>query len=121
ILNKQGALTEEEWKAIKEHPMKGVGILLPIPELKTAVLGVKYHHERYDGSGYPEGLKGEQIPVIAAIIAVADAYDAMTSDRPYRKGLSREQAIDEIKRQNGKQFHPQIVAAFLELSEEKLL
>ncbi|MCX7926541.1 MAG: HD domain-containing protein [Candidatus Omnitrophica bacterium] len=121
ILNKQGALTEAEWRVIKEHPMTGVKILMPIGELKTAILGVQYHHEHYDGSGYPEGLKGEQIPIIAAIIGVADAYDAMTSDRPYRKGLSPQQAIEEIKRQSGRQFHPIVVEAFLEVVKERSL
>ncbi len=118
ILNKEGALDPEERKKINEHPMIGVNILQPIHELKTVLLGVKYHHERFDGNGYPEGLKGGQIPVIAAIIAVADSYDAMTSDRPYRKGFPKEKAIDIIKGESGKQFDPAIVEAFLEVIAE---
>ena len=118
ILNKVGALTPEERKIINEHPSIGVNILQPINELKTVLLGVKYHHERFDGTGYPEGLKGDQIPLIAAIISVADSFDAMTSDRPYRKGFTREQAIEEIKNQNGKQFNPSVISAFLEVIEE---
>jgi HD-GYP domain-containing protein (c-di-GMP phosphodiesterase class II) len=118
ILNKEGVLDPEERKKINEHPMIGVNILQPIHELKTVLLGVKYHHERFDGNGYPEGLKGDQIPMIAAIIAVADSYDAMTSDRPYRKGFPKEKAIDIIKGESGKQFDPAIVEAFLEVIAE---
>ena len=118
ILNKQGPLTEEEWKVIKEHPVIGVTILQPIHELKVSIQGVKYHHERYDGKGYPDGLKGEEIPMIAAIISVADAYDAMISNRPYRPGMSKDKAIEEIKRCNGTQFNPQIASAFIELCAE---
>jgi len=118
ILNKPGQLDSEERKKINEHPLIGVNILQPIHELKTVLLGVKYHHERYDGTGYPEGLKGEQIPLIAAIISVADSFDAMTSDRPYRKGFSREYAIEKIKEQREKQFSPQIVSIFLEIIAE---
>ena len=119
ILNKQGPLSTEEWERIKQHPLIGVNILQPIHELKTAILGVKYHHERFDGKGYPEGLRGDQIPLVACIIAVADAYDAMTTDRPYRKGLSKEQAVEEIKLQSGKQFSPIAVQAFLEAVEDQ--
>jgi HD-GYP domain-containing protein (c-di-GMP phosphodiesterase class II) len=82
------------------------------------MLGVKYHHERYDGSGYPEGLKGKQIPLIAAVIAVADAFDAMTTNRPYRRGLTKDEAIQEITRTRGQQFDPEVVTAFLVLCEE---
>ena len=89
-----------------------------IKELEEALQGVKYHHEQYDGSGYPEGLKGEQIPLIAAIISVADAFDAMTTDRPYRKGLSKVEASEEIKHVSGKQLNPKVAEAFLELYRE---
>jgi HD-GYP domain-containing protein (c-di-GMP phosphodiesterase class II) len=118
ILNKEGPLTPEEKAKIKEHSLIGVTILQPIRELYNSILGVKYHHERYDGLGYPEGLKGEEIPLIASIISVADAFDAMISDRPYRKSLSKEDAIAEIKRQSGTQFDPQVVSAFMELFQE---
>ncbi len=119
ILNKEGPLDPEERKKINEHPMIGVSILQPIRELEIVMLSVKYHHERFDGKGYPEGLKGDEIPLIAAIISVADAFDAMVSDRPYRKGFLREKAIEEIKLQSGKQFDPNIVANFLEAVAEK--
>jgi HD-GYP domain-containing protein (c-di-GMP phosphodiesterase class II) len=115
ILNKVEPLTNDEWKIIKEHPMIGVNILQPIKELAEAVLGVKHHHERYDGSGYPQGLKAEEIPLIAAVISVADAYDAMTTNRIYRLAKPKEVAIEEIRLLSGKQFHPEIANAFIEL------
>jgi len=118
ILNKKEPLTSEEFKIIKDHPLIGENILKSIEGLEDCILAVKYHHERYDGTGYPEGLKGEQIPLIAAIICVADAYDAMVSDRPYRKGFSKENAINEIVNLAGKQFHPQIAAIMNELYRE---
>jgi len=118
ILNKEGPLDEEEKKKMQEHPLVGVTILQPIKELEDSVLGVKYHHEKYDGSGYPEGLKGSQIPLIASIISVADSFDAMTTDRPYRRGLSKEEAIEEIRRVNGMQFDPQVGSALIELYQE---
>ena len=118
ILNKPAALTEEEKEKMDEHPLVGMAILQPINELDDAILGVKYHHERYDGSGYPEGLKGDQIPLIAAIISVADAFDAMITDRPYRRGFSREEAIEEIRKSSGKQFDPRIANTFVKLYKE---
>jgi len=118
ILLKAGKLTEEEFKKMKQHTLRGVEILKHIPEFEECLDGVKYHHERYDGTGYPDGLKGEEIPMIAAILAVADTMDAMTSDRPYRKGLSKEVAISEIKRNAGIQFNPVVVRALLELYEQ---
>ncbi len=101
-----------------EHSLIGVTILQSIRELGPAILGVKYHHEKYDGSGYPEGISGDQIPLVAAVISVADAFDAMITDRPYRHALSKEEAAAEIERQSGKQFNPEIVATFLELQKE---
>jgi HD-GYP domain-containing protein (c-di-GMP phosphodiesterase class II) len=118
ILNKQGPLTPEEFSIIKNHPSIGENILKSIDGLEDCLLAVKYHHERYDGTGYPEGLKGDRIPLIAAIICVADAYDAMVSDRPYRKGLPKEKAINEIVTLAGKQFHPEISAIMNELYQE---
>lgn len=114
IINKPGPLSDEERKIIEQHPLIGVNILYPLrKEFKEAILGIKYHHERYDGGGYPEGLKGRRVSLIPAIIALADAYDAMTSDRPYRKALSKEKAIEEIIKNKGKQFRPDVVEAFL--------
>jgi HD-GYP domain-containing protein (c-di-GMP phosphodiesterase class II) len=114
ILNKSGKLLPEEIKLVEKHPTLGAEILEPIKEFKDISLGVKYHHERYDGTGYPCGLSGENIPLIATIISVADAYDAMTSDRPYRKGLDRKDAIKEIVANKNRQFSPLVVDAFIE-------
>jgi HD-GYP domain-containing protein (c-di-GMP phosphodiesterase class II) len=118
ILNKNGPLDEDEKKRMREHPVVGVNILTPIKELGSSVLGVKYHHEKFDGSGYPEGLKGEEIPLIASIISAADSFDAITTDRPYRQGLSTKEAIEEITRVSGKQFDPRVVNALIELYQE---
>jgi HD-GYP domain-containing protein (c-di-GMP phosphodiesterase class II) len=117
ILNKAAKLTEEEFEIMKRHTLYGIEILKPLSELKDSFDGVKHHHERYDGDGYPGRLKGEEIPLIAAIIGVADAFDAMISDRPYRKSLTKEQAVEEIKKNILKQFHPKPAQAFLELFE----
>ena len=117
ILNKKGKLTDEERQFILKHPLIGANILNPISEFKDIIVGVKYHHERYDGKGYPLGLKGEETPLIAAIIAVADSYDAMTSDRPYKKAMSKTEALEEIKRNRGKQFNPRVVDAFVKAFE----
>jgi HD-GYP domain-containing protein (c-di-GMP phosphodiesterase class II) len=118
ILNKQGPLTPEEFNVIKQHPEIGEKILQSIEGLDNCIAAVKYHHERYDGTGYPDGLKGDQIPLIASIVCVADTYDAMVSDRPYRKGLSKEKAISEIVSLAGKQFHPEISLIMEELYKE---
>ncbi|MHB9154415.1 MAG: HD domain-containing phosphohydrolase [Endomicrobiales bacterium] len=113
VLNKNGPLSEQEREQVIRHPQLGVDILNHIHEFKEVILGVKYHHERYDGTGYPFRLSGEAIPLAASIIAVADAFDAMTSDRPYRRAFPEEQAMQEIRANSGKQFHPAIVEAFL--------
>lgn len=109
ILNKTAGLTIGERKVIQQHPLTGVTILQAIRELHDVIPGVKYHHERYDGKGYPEGLKGKEIPLSASIISVADTFDAMTTDRPYRKALTREEALLEMKRCSGTQFDPDVV------------
>jgi HD-GYP domain-containing protein (c-di-GMP phosphodiesterase class II) len=109
IITKEGRLTDEEYEAIKSHPEKGFEILKDIHFLKDARLGVLHHHERYDGKGYPHGLKGEEIDKKARIIAIADAFDAMTSDRSYRKALSTEAAIDQLVKNKGIQFDPEMV------------
>lgn len=113
LLNKKTQLTEKERAFISRHPLLGVEILRPISEFSDVILGVKYHHERHDGKGYPFRLAGDQIPVVASIIAVADAFDAMTSDRPYRAALPVESAIREIRRCRGTQFNPDVVDAFI--------
>lgn len=113
ILNKNGFLTDTERVEIEKHPLIGATILNNVDEFKEPILGVKYHHERFDGKGYPEGLKGEQIPFIARIVAVADVFDAITTDRPYRSGLSKEQALAVIAQEKGKQFFPDIADVFI--------
>ncbi len=119
ILNKPGKLTNEEFEIIKQHSTKGAHILEPLKgTLKEAYLGIKHHHERYDGKGYPDGLKGDEIPIIAAIISVSDAFDAMTSDRPYRKALSNKEAVEELRKNIGTQFHPIVVNCLIELLDQ---
>jgi len=113
ILNKPERLTREEFEIMKTHPLCGVRIVENIKEMQPILPGMKYHHERYDGKGYPDGLKGEEIPLMARILAVADTYDAITSDRPYRKGPGHEFAVFEISRCSGTQFAPEVVEAFL--------
>jgi putative nucleotidyltransferase with HDIG domain len=116
ILQKNGKLTKEEWKIIKMHVIHSAKIIEPVANLKTVRTWVLYHHEKWDGSGYPEGRKAEQIPLQSRILAVCDAYSAMTGNRPYRNALSEEEARDEITRVAGKQLDPNIVDIFLSLS-----
>ena len=118
VLNKKEKLTDEEWKEIKLHPLKAVKILEPLHFLKEIIGIIKHHHERYDGNGYPDNRRGENIPYGARIIAVADSFDAMTTDRPYRKALSRDKAINELKKESGKQFDHHVVQVFLRLLEK---
>jgi len=118
ILGKKGKLDAEELDKIKQHAIIGVTILQPIKELGEPILGVKYHHENFDGTGYPEGKRGSDIPLPARIIRIADAYDAMTSDRPYRLSLSKYEAIEELKKFSGIQFDPVIVEATIDLYKE---
>jgi len=119
-LNKKGALAEEEYKAIKEHSYKGFEITRPIDSMIRVSEIILHHHERYDGKGYPLGLVGEQIPFLARIVAVADAFDAMTSDRPYRKGIPYEQALEVIAQHRGTQFDPVLATHFIEMMEKLL-
>lgn len=112
VLRKPSRLNEEEFCEMCRHPEMGSNIIAHLPALEKVVPGVLYHHEQYDGSGYPHKLKAEQIPLHARIIAVADAFDAMTSDRPYRKALSFEAAFAELRRCAGQQFDPQMVVVF---------
>jgi HD-GYP domain-containing protein (c-di-GMP phosphodiesterase class II) len=113
ILRKPDRLDPEEYDAIKRHADMGAEIIDHIKQLKNIIPGIKYHHEQFDGTGYPEGLKGEGIPIMAKIVAVADTYDAMTTDRPYRRGLSKELAIKELRRCSGTQFDQEVVEAFI--------
>ncbi len=117
-LNKPGKLTPEELAMFRSHPAKGKRILEPIPFMRDILPGCYCHHEAWDGSGYPQGLTGDRIPFIGRIVAVADAYDAMTSDRAYRKALPHEVAIGEIERCSGIQFDPEVVQVFMPLIED---
>jgi response regulator RpfG family c-di-GMP phosphodiesterase len=118
ILHKPGTLDEDEWIAMRRHPEMGHRMLGHIPFLKPALDIVLCHQERWDGSGYPRGLKGEEIPMGARIFAVVDTLDAMTSDRPYRSALTLERAVGEIRAFAGKQFDPRVVEAFLSIPVE---
>lgn len=113
ILNKPGKLSDEEWVEMKKHPEIGYRIAMSTSELAPIAEYILYHHERWDGTGYPHGLKGEEIPLLSRIISIADAYDAMTEDRPYRKAISSEDACAELRRNAGLQFDPEIVMVFL--------
>ena len=115
ILNKRDKLTAEEWEAIKVHPQVGANIASRARQLVPCLAEILYHHERYDGSGYPKGLEGEDIPLGARILAIADVFAAMTSERPYSDALPLEQALEEIKRGAGTQFDPKMVEVFLRI------
>ncbi|NWF77364.1 MAG: diguanylate cyclase [Chloroflexi bacterium] len=115
VLSKSGKLDEENWEAVKTHPRLGANIVNSIPNLAPCVSSILYHHERWDGSGYPEGLKGEEIPLEARILAIADSFEAMTSARLYRPALSIEQVVEELKKGAGVQFDPQLVEVFIGL------
>jgi len=117
ILNKTKGLTDKEFEKMKEHTLIGVAMVSPLNLPKICVDGIRSHHESYNGRGYPDGLKGDEIPIVAAVIAVGDAFDAMTSDRPYRRGMSKEDGINEIKKCSGTQFHPFAAKALIELFE----
>ncbi|MCR4642441.1 MAG: HD domain-containing protein [Lachnospiraceae bacterium] len=119
ILKKNGKLTREEYAEVKKHTVRGAEILKEIKNIPLAEEAALNHHERFDGSGYPYGKKEEEIPLIARIVAVADAYDAMSNDRPYRQKLMREQIREEFIKNRGTQFDPAIVAAFLDIMGER--
>jgi putative nucleotidyltransferase with HDIG domain len=119
ILNKPGRLTEEEFDEMRRHPTIGADILASLDFVRDAVPLILFHHERFGGGGYPSGVAGETIPLGARIIAVADSFDAMTSNRPYRDGMPYAKAIAELNRCIGTQFDPDVVAAFLQVIEDK--
>ena len=118
ILNKPGKLAEQEWEVLRAHPEKGYQIAMSADELSTIADMILYHHERWDGRGYPKGLKGEEIPVLSRIISIVDAYDAMVNDRSYRKALKPEKAQEEIRVNAGTQFDPVLAREFLKLLED---
>ncbi len=115
ILRKQGPLTDEEWIAMRRHPLTGAQIVAPLEFFADAALIVRHHHERHDGSGYPDGLKGDGIPVGARIVAIADVYDALTSERPYRRKLARAEAVQIMRDDAGLTLEPRLTELFLDL------
>ncbi|HOR42106.1 MAG TPA: HD-GYP domain-containing protein, partial [Atribacterota bacterium] len=119
ILGKKDKLTEKEYEKIKEHPVIGANIIESVEFLKKCSKTVLYHHERFDGKGYPNQLKGEDIPKTARLLAIVDAYDAMNSDRPYRKKFSEEDILEELENESGKQFDPEMIKTFISLLKEK--
>ena len=118
IINKNGKLTDEEFETIKEHPVMGYDILKNVKELPSLAVGARWHHERYNGRGYPDGLSGESIPLEARIIGVADAYDAMTSNRAYSSVRPQEQVRAEIERCKGSQFDPVIADVMISIMDD---
>jgi len=118
ILSKPGRLEPEEFRSMQTHPVLGEFIVSKVPQLRELLPGVRHHHERYDGKGYPDGLSGQNIPLIARFLAIADTYDAMTSDRPYRAGLDQEVALCEIEKGAGTQFDPELAPAFAAMMRE---
>ena len=114
VLNKLGKLTDDEWKEIKRHPEIGYRILKAVNDMSDMANYVLYHHERWDGKGYPKNLKGEEIPFVSRIITITDAYDAMTSERSYRSALPDEVVIKELRTNAGIQFDPELVGIFIE-------
>jgi HD-GYP domain-containing protein (c-di-GMP phosphodiesterase class II) len=114
-LLKDGPLTPEERAIMEEHPIIGADILSSYSAFEKSVAFVRHHHERWDGKGYPDGIKGEQIPIGSRIISVVDAYDAMTSDRPYRRGMPPAQAVERLKAGMGSQFDPQVCATWIQI------
>lgn len=116
VLRKSGALSEEETALMRQHPEYGWYILRLFPELEQAALFVLHHHERYDGTGYPAGLAGEEIPLGARIVAVIDAFDAMMSSRPYRRALPFEEAVRRLREGSGTQFDPMVVERFVQIA-----
>jgi HD-GYP domain-containing protein (c-di-GMP phosphodiesterase class II) len=120
ILNKQGKLTNEEYALMKKHPQYGWAVLRQIPGMKAASLIILHHHESFDGRGYPAGLRGEEIPIGSRIVSVIDAFDAMVSCRPYRKGLPSEEAQRRLIECSGTQFDPEVVRHFLPLARAEM-
>jgi putative two-component system response regulator len=112
IIKKPGSLSPEEWEEIRQHPARGARLIQDIPYLATAIPIIRYHHERWDGKGYPEGLSGEAIPIGARIVSVADSFDAMTTERPYSPARPPQEAYEEILTRSGTQYDPKIVVAF---------
>jgi HD-GYP domain-containing protein (c-di-GMP phosphodiesterase class II) len=112
IIDKPGPLDPVEWSFVRRHPLIGERILLAAPALRPVARLVRSSHERWDGAGYPDGLCGDEIPLGARVVSVCDAFEAMTTDRPYREAISEDEALDELRRCGGSQFDPMVVEAF---------
>ncbi len=120
ILLKPGKLTEDEWETMRQHPRYGYEMILPISFLEPALDIIICHHEKWDGSGYPEGLKGEEIPLAARIFSVVDVWDALTFDRPYRKAVPKGKVLEMIQEDSGSHFDPQVVDTFITYIRKEL-
>jgi HD-GYP domain-containing protein (c-di-GMP phosphodiesterase class II) len=118
ILCKEGPLSGDEWDVMRRHPLVGAQIVTPIGFLSDTVDLIRHHHERFDGNGYPDGLRGPEIPLSARIFSVADSFDAMTSDRPYRGSIGIERALVELRGGAGSQFDPEVVSIFVKMIED---
>jgi response regulator RpfG family c-di-GMP phosphodiesterase len=121
ILLKPGNLTTEEFSVMQKHPSISFSILNPVPGLEASIPAIKYHHERIDGRGYPDGLSGNDIPIEARVISVCDTWDAMRTDRPYRKALSKEFSLAELKKASGTQLCPEVIKCFIEVIENGVI
>ena len=119
ILHKQGKLTDDGWGLMKKHPEYGWAVVRLFPELERASLFILHHHERFDGGGYPGGLRGDEIPLGARIVAVIDAFDSMISNRPYRQGLPFDEAISRLSQGRGTQFDPEVVDCFVKFVRDE--
>jgi HD-GYP domain-containing protein (c-di-GMP phosphodiesterase class II) len=119
IINKPGPLSDDEWDVVRRHPAYAYSLIKKIPYLQNSIDSPYCHHEKWDGTGYPQGLKGEQIPIDARIFAVTDVWDALRSNRPYRSAWTANQARNYILQQSGKHFDPQVVEKFFELALDK--
>jgi len=115
ILLKESTLTHDEYKAVKEHPSFGVDIIKPIPFLSEILPIIRHHHENFDGTGYPDCLKGEEIPLGSRIISIADVYDALMSDRAYRKAYDADKVMQMMKKEKGKKFSPEVLEQFIDM------
>jgi polar amino acid transport system substrate-binding protein len=120
ILNKPTKLTKEEYELVKIHPVKSEELVLEIEGLEEIAKIIRHHHERWDGKGYPDGLSDDDIPLGSRILGIADAFEAMTSERPYKKALTLEEAIEELKGCSGTQFDPKLVEIMVSIIEEEL-
>jgi HD-GYP domain-containing protein (c-di-GMP phosphodiesterase class II) len=120
ILRHPGKLGREEWEIMQQHPVFGALIVKDVPHLDEVLGGIRHHHEKWDGTGYPDKLCANDIPLLGRLLACADVYSALTTDRPYRKGWTPEAALEEIERGSGTHFDPQILAAFLKVMRREI-